>query len=255
MRRHDIHVSIRHALALFVLLPALALAEGHIVAADGFDAELSPKLWRFDKLAKGAAAIQSTQVRSGPAALEITLRPDDPSPEISAGDSERDELQEADRFNAQEGEVHEYRFSIRIPADFPIVDRRLVIAQWKQDTHGRSVKVDNPVVALRYVGGELSATVQDSAEKRIIGRLKEDLRDRWLDLVVRIRHSRAAGFVSINVNGKRLADYHGPTAYSENLGYPPVATFYFKMGLYRDDMKQPMKIYIDDYSKTLLSAN
>lgn len=248
-------MSIRQLLALFVLLPSLALAEGRVVAADGFDTELSPKLWRFDKLAKGAAVIQSAQVRSGPAALAITLQPDDPSPEISAGDSERDELQEVDRFNAKEGETHEYRFSVRFPADFPIVDRRLVIAQWKQDTQGRPVKADNPVVALRYVGGELFATVQDSAEKRTIGRLKEDLRDRWLDLVVRIRHSRTAGLVRIDVNGKCLADYHGPTAYSENLGYPPAATFYFKMGLYRDDMKQPMKIYFDDYSKTLLSAN
>jgi hypothetical protein len=49
----------------------------------------------------------------------------------------------------------------------------------------------------------------------------------------------------------KALDYRGVTAYPENVdtGYPRPSRFYFKMGLYRDGMAEPMSIHIDEYRK------
>jgi hypothetical protein len=47
--------------------------------------------------------------------------------------------------------------------------------------------------------------------------------------------------------------YLGPTAYQVKRGYPAHGYVYFKMGLYRDEMPQPMTIYVDEYRKDELS--
>jgi hypothetical protein len=51
-------------------------------------------------------------------------------------------------------------------------------------------------------------------------------------------------------------DYKGATAYPEKAatGYPDPSLFYFKMGLYRDLMAEPMTIYIDEYRKVQLTG-
>ena len=51
------------------------------------------------------------------------------------------------------------------------------------------------------------------------------------------------------MDNNEIIDYKGVTAYSETFGYPDPGNFYFKLGLYRDQMVQPMTIYIDDYKK------
>ena len=49
--------------------------------------------------------------------------------------------------------------------------------------------------------------------------------------------------------------YAGATAYAETSGYRKNGVFYFKMGLYRDRMAQPMTAYFDEYRKRLLRAD
>ena len=53
------------------------------------------------------------------------------------------------------------------------------------------------------------------------------------------------------LNDKQMVDYTGVNAYPENkqTGYAHPGQFYFKMGLYRDLMAEPMTIYIDEYRK------
>ena len=48
-----------------------------------------------------------------------------------------------------------------------------------------------------------------------------------------------------------MAEYRGVTAYpeSEATGYTNPSLFYFKMGLYRDVMPEPMVSYLDEYYK------
>jgi hypothetical protein len=54
------------------------------------------------------------------------------------------------------------------------------------------------------------------------------------------------------LNNKKIIDYSGVTAYNEKSGYQNNSRFYFKMGLYRDTMEEPMKIYIDEFRKEFL---
>jgi hypothetical protein len=221
---------------------------------DGFEGPALSPIWATDKLARGAAVFQSERVRAGHSALKITIHPDDPTPEISSDQTERDELTESERLNAREGEAYAYEFSLFIPPDFPIVPTRLVVAQWKQATGGHKVTEDNPVVAVRYVSGELFITTKTAHERVIRYQTKRDIRGRWTDFVFHIRHTRTNdGFVRAWIDGERILDFHGPTAYTSESGYPATGRFYFKMGLYRDDMKEPMTIYIDEYRKRPLT--
>jgi hypothetical protein len=81
-----------------------------------------------------------------------------------------------------------------------------------------------------------------------------DIRGRWTDFVFHIRHTRTdAGFVRLWVDGERVLDFHGPTTYGPAFGYPEDGRFYFKLGLYRDDMQEPMTIFLDEYRKRPLT--
>ena len=224
------------------------------VVYDGFEGPKLSALWATDKLAQGAAVFQSEQVRAGRSALKITLRPDDPTPEISADETERDELTESDYLNAREGEAYAYEFSLFVPQDFPVVANRLVLAQWKQDREGQKVIDDDPVIALRYVSGKLFITTKSERARVTRYQTTREIRGRWTDFVFHIRHARTNdGFVRVWIDGERVLDFHGPTAYGNQFGYPEDGRFYFKLGLYRDDMKEPMTLFIDEYRKRPLS--
>ncbi len=59
---------------------------------------------------------------------------------------------------SKEDTGYEFSFSMFLPADFPIVPTRLVIAQWKQscaESIDRLLNGNSPVLAIRYVSGEL----------------------------------------------------------------------------------------------------
>ena len=81
----------------------------------------------------------------------------------------------------------------------------------------------------------------------------EDVRGKWLDFrfVVNFSCSRG-GLIQAWLNIKQIVDYQGVTAYSESGGYPSRNRFYFKLGLYRNRMAQPMTIYVDEYRKAEL---
>ena len=238
------------------LLVALAGCARHPAPAvyDGFEGPTLSAIWATDKLAPGAAVFQSEQVRAGRSALKITLQPNDPTPEISADETERDELTESDYLNAREGEAYAYEFSLFVPQDFPVVPKRLVLAQWKQDREGHKVTSDDPVIALRYVNGKLFVTTKSERERVTRYQTTREVRGRWTDFVFHIRHTRTNdGFVQLWIDGERVLDFRGPTAYGNEFGYPANGRFYFKMGLYRDDMKEPMTLFIDEYRKRPLA--
>ena len=205
----------------------------------------------------GALAIQSAIVRSGHRAAEITLHP---GARFEAGrngnaDSERAELLEARRLVSKEGVAYEFSWSMFVPRDFPIVPVRLVVAQWKQycGSDLAPCSDDSPVLAVRYINGNLLIT-QDLDHRYIVRyQEKRDLRGHWLDLRFRVRFTpRSTGFVQAWLNGTKVVDYTGATADPETAatGYAAPSHFYFKMGLYRNVMRQPMTIYLDEYRKT-----
>ena len=176
-------------------------------------------------------------------------------------DSERDELLEARVLTSRENVSYEYSWSMYLPADFPIVPVRLVVAQWKQycDSDSGPCSDDSPILAVRYVNGVLSIVQSfGRSEKAVLYEEKRDLRGHWLDLRFQARFTpQATGFVRAWLDGKQVVDYSGVTANAESAatGYPTPSYYYFKMGLYRDVMPQPMTLYLDEYRKRQLPVD
>ena len=225
---------------------------------DGFEAPTLSKVWDTSRFAPGAVEMQSAIVRAGHGAARITVHSHD---KFEAGingnlDTERAELLEARNLTSKEDGAYEYSFSMFFPPDFPIVPTRLVIAQWKQYCpQGGNCSDDSPVLALRYVSGILSITQNISKKRTILYQEDGEFRNHWLDFRFRARFSTDInGRIKAWFGEKQVLDYKGVTANPENAatGYPSPSRFYFKMGLYRDVMSEPMTIYIDEYHKRLL---
>jgi hypothetical protein len=222
---------------------------------DGFDSPKLSGLWETSRFEPGAVTMQSEIVRAGGGAAKIVVHSRD---RFEAGvnghkDSERAELLEAERLVSREDRTYEYSFSMFLPTDFPLVPVRLVLAQWKQDCLGHPpCSDDSPVVALRYVSGKLSITRQTGPHQTALYETPLDLRGRWTDFRFRIRFTpHDSGLIQAWINGAPAGDYRGATAYPETpeTGYVSPSRFYFKMGLYRDVMAEPMTSYIDEYRK------
>jgi len=225
---------------------------------DGFETPALSKVWSDDRFAPGAVRMQTNIVRSGRSAVEITVRAHD---KFEAGingnsDSERAELLEARKLTSKENEPYEFSFSMFMPTNFPIVPTRLVIAQWKQYCpEGGNCSDDSPVLAIRYISGVLKITQDLGKHQTVLYQEPGEFRGRWLDFKFQIRFSsNGNGHIKAWLGDKRIADYHGVTANSENsaTSYPSPSRFYFKMGLYRNVMAEPMTIYIDEYRKKQL---
>jgi Polysaccharide lyase len=231
----------RLLLALLLVAGSAAVAAEPIV--DGFEAGTFDSLWRTHRVKAGGVTFQQDVVRSGRSALRFELHEGDKADVGGDGEAtERAELQEADRLRARFGETHEYAFSMHVPADFPIVDTRLVTAQWKQPCDDCS-KNRSPIIAQRYRKGVLFVTLETLNGRSTIYRHPEKIQGRWVDLRYRIRFGWTDGAVMLWVNGTQVLDYRGPLGYPDD---PPEA--YFKFGLYRDRMAQPMVLY-DDYRR------
>jgi hypothetical protein len=227
---------------------------------DGFESPQLSALWATDRFEPQSIRLQSTIVRSGKQAVAVTVRGGDKfeAGQNGSADSERDELREADRLVSREGAAYEYSFSLFFPADFPIVPVRLVIAQWKQYCNGddKPCSDDSPVLALRYINGELLVTQDIAHAQHILYRQKAEFRGRWLDFRIRARFTpQATGHEQLWLDGKQIVDFSGITADPENAttGYASPGHFFFKMGLYRNVMQQPMTVYIDEYRKRELT--
>jgi hypothetical protein len=223
---------------------------------DGFETAGLSDIWSNDRFEGGAVEIQTNLVRAGHSALKVTVHSRDKfeagSPNTSG--SERAELLEARRLFSQEDKSYEYSFSMFFPTTFPVEPTRLVIAQWKQlCPHGGNCSDDSPVLALRYISGELRITqnINGPHEKRLYTEAGE-FRGRWLDFRIQAHFAtNDTGRVKVWLGGKQLVDFRGVTANSETLmtGYEHPSRFYFKMGLYRNSVPEPWTSYIDEYHK------
>jgi len=247
------------SLKYFISIPMLFISlycAAQLPVHDGFEDTTLSKLWDTSRFVKGAAIIQSKVVKSGHSALKITLNQGD---KYEAGNdsslvSERAELLEAKKLASKEYGGYEYTFSMFIPADFPIVPTRLVIAQWKQYCKQQICEDDSPVLALRYTKGVLQITIQTGAHREVFYETKRDIRNKWISFKFQTNFSRTTnGYVNAWIDDKQVLNYTGKTCYAQDRGYENNNYFFFKMGLYRDRMAQPMTIYIDDYSKKQLS--
>ena len=137
----------------------------------------------------GAFQIQTDIVHSGHAAAQITVHANDryegPGDNHS-NPSERDELTEDQKLFSHAGHTYTYRFSQYLPVDFPILDDRLVIAQWKQLCEHGDCKPDNPVLAFRYTNGIFKIDHRDDSGSHPLYQTSQELRGQWLNF--RVNH-------------------------------------------------------------------
>jgi Polysaccharide lyase len=226
---------------------------------DGFETPTLSSLWETNRFKAGAVVMQSQIVRVGHGAAQITLQSHDTFQKGINGDldTERDELMEDNELMSQEGAAYEFSFSMFLPANFPVVPTRLVIAQWKQYCAEQKdpCSGDSPVLAIRYIGGELLVTQAINKKRITLFERRGEFRNRWLDFRFRVKFSpSAAGRVQAWLGDEQIVNFSGVTADDDSTvtGYPSPSQFYFKMGLYRDLMAEPMTIYIDEYRKRQL---
>ncbi len=224
---------------------------GSPIVADDFEAPTVASFWREGSRRRyeaGAVAITDDLARSGSSCVRITCREGDIEEIGSDGVAgERAEL-DSGKHEAV-GHTMIYRFSLRIPSSFPIVDNRLVISQWKQIGLEGS-----PVIGQRFRKGRHYLTIRTLGTSRLADKRKFDLPelvpDRWHDLKYVIRFTpEKSGSVRVWMNGELVVDYKGRTA------SPDADTrVYHKMGLYRDRWPDPMTIYFDDYALSRSSS-
>lgn len=239
-------------LAAFLVALFLITRHREIHVYDGFESSGLSPLWSQSRMVSGSFRVQSDVVRAGRSAGEITVHSGDRREEASDDGtaSERDELMESWSLLAHIHRTYRYSFSLYLPVDFPIVPTRLVLAQWKQLCEWTRCRPDNPVLAIRYQNGELFVTRQDDRARSVLYSSKQEMRGRWLDFRFETRFSPGQdGRIDGWLNGEPIAHYQGPTVYQRQLGYPVHGYVYFKTGLYRDEMRQPMTIYVDEYRK------
>ena len=188
----------------------------------------------------GAVTLSNTYTRTGNRSVRITVKQGDI--EQMGGDDKLTERAELDSGKHPFlGRDVWYGFTFLIPAGFPVVDNRLVIAQWKQGG------VDGgPLVAQRFRGGRHYLTLRTSESSRNDRNysLPEITFGRWNDMVYHVRFSPGEdGRVEVWMNGTQVVSYEGTTAIKGGED-----GIYNKFGLYRDRWNEPMTIFFDDYT-------
>jgi hypothetical protein len=221
---------------LFLLLTCSTQKE---IKSD-FEGGKIDKIWKLKKLSKDSFQVQNRIVRSGKKAMKFSLlRGMKEGIGADGNITERVEIKERKRFHAKLGQDHLYQFSFYLPKDFPILKTRLVIGQWKQE--GKN----SPLVAQRFVGGRFFITISNPNGKKTILKLSESesrrLLGKWIDVEYLIRFAVDDGRVEVKF-GTHKVSYQGKLAFPKDKNY-----IYFKFGLYRDQVSEPMHLYFDDY--------
>jgi hypothetical protein len=243
-------------LIISLLVLKLVFHQFKLHVYDGFEDSKLSKIWTNSRMEQNAFEVQSEIVHRGKYAAKITLKYGD-KVEIGKGkdkDSERDELLESRKLYAVEDIRYEYQFSMLLPDSFPVLPVRLVIAQWKQDCPFCSCRSYSPILALRYESGRLFMTLQTDSVRHELYSTNEEIRGHWLNFRFLIRFSKGKnGEVTTFLDNKKVVDYKGVTSYPNDCRILSTKNkYFFKMGLYRDRIVEPMTIYIDDYKKNRL---
>jgi hypothetical protein len=227
------------ALVLAGVLPVRSGADKPIPPislADDFRGAVGP-VWQLQRIRPDAITVVRDPTGLDRDVVAITLRSGDMAD--ATGVSERAELSEANRHHLPTGTDVWYGFSLYLPPDFPVVDRRLVLGQWKQGC-GDCTADHSPGIANRYRNGVFSITIQQADRRVVLFEEKSDIRGRWNHLVYHLKLTpNPDGFLRAWLNGRQVTDYQGPIGYPDDLDH-----VYFKIGLYRDNLAVPMTMLL-----------
>ncbi len=212
--------------------------------ADSFEVERINRYWTTTWWSRDGG-VDDTVAMDGENALRVVVQAGDHRLFGKSGQAtERSEINERHRHPF--GRDVWYSFSVYVPEDFPIEDTRLVMGQWKQ-TAIFLWKKHSPAVAQRFRNGVFQITINNDSGRTY---LYEDgsaadptLVGEWTSFVYHIRFDKAQnGRLEVWMNGEQIIDYSGQIGYRGDLN-----TSYFRLGLYRDTMEQPMTVYYDDF--------
>ena len=252
MHINSIYINLKTIVLLFSIF-FFSCSTEKVITADSFEKDSLSQIWTSDKFVEGGFLIQPEKTRSGERAAMLQVKQGDQIEEEKGTHFERAELKESKKLMSAEYKNYSYKFSLMIPEGFPETGTRLVVAQWKQNCRSGNCDPDNPVIAVRFESGELFITLQTDEKRQELFRQKKPVLNQWLDFRFDIRFSRNNnGVLLVWLNQQQIINFSGTTAYAGKFGYPTPGDFYFKTGLYRDTMKEPMKIYFDEYSKSSL---
>ena len=118
-----------------------------IALSDDFESGTLSPIWTTEKLPANALRHITAPTRTGRRAIEISVYPKAMAAVGGDGQlTERAEIREAPEVRLRMGMESWYAFSFFLPADFPMVETRLVIARWKQ-SFSESSKDRSPMIA------------------------------------------------------------------------------------------------------------
>ena len=195
--------------------PARSVADGPtLTLADDFPSGPG-SVWQLQRIKSDGLKSVPDPAGQDRNVLAITLRTGDMAE--SGGVGERAELSEANRFHLPTGTDVWYSFQLYIPTDFPVVDRRLVLGQWKQAC-GDCTADHSPAIANRYRNGVFSITIQEADKRVVLFEEKADIRGRWNQLVYHLKLTPTPdGFLQAWLNGRQVVDYKGSLGYPDDL--------------------------------------
>lgn len=188
----------------------------------------------------GAVTISKSYARSGISSARITVKEGD----IEQINDDGVHLERAELDSGLHPFLHRdiwVGFSFLLPPDFPVVNNRLVIAQWKQKGFSQG-----PLVAQRFRDGNHYLTVRDPNQSDGVIKfpLPQIAFGRWNDMIWHVRFSpEKDGCVEVWMNGVQVVSHTGSNSVKNGEN-----SFYHKIGLYRDRWKEPMTIYFDNYT-------
>lgn len=179
-------------------------------------------------------------------ALKITVHPGDHRYLGSDGSgTERNEIytRHAYAFNR----TYWVSFAFYVPPDFPVVDERLVLGQWKQNTI-KFWKMYSPLIAQRFRQGEFSLTINRDDERETLYQTGSPeapaLLGRWTRMRYQFRFSQSSdGLLRVWMNDQQIVDFSGPLSNPSDFTDSAI----LRLGLYRDGMDEPMTLYLDEF--------
>ena len=138
-----------------------------IVRFDGFEGDTVASFWRpgnagDGRYAPGAVAVSADYARTGTKSVRIIVREGDI--EQTGDDGKQTERAELDSGrHALVGRDVWYGFSFLIPPGFPVVDNRLVIAQWKDPM---TIYFDNYTLSVSFAAVDAARFDQQQSASR-----------------------------------------------------------------------------------------
>lgn len=177
-------------------------------------------------------------------------------------ETERDELWlenengESKNDDFEFNKPYNYKFSFRIPENFPLSPTRLIIWQWKFNRLDNSDenKGPSPILAQRIkkIDWKYYLVITDSHREQIWEKIPfDDIKGKWVDMEYKIKFSDKEGVESsveimANIEWKKVNIFKWSYEIRDeenklklNPGKPH--TWYFKFGLYRDSYDYAIK--------------